>query len=190
MGLLEEAIREHLELQRRRGGDARQIALAEREALEPLVPGHTPEWAQGPALFDHEEPPQPDPLPSGRPLVEPAQQPAQQFAEGFVEAVAPAPVQATALEGGARIVQDPDPHPAEAGGLDQETAELDMSAVLGLAQESAEPQLDPLAGHAGVPEFGSVRAERIVPDPAAPVADAEDFEWEIPGVTRSSGAGA
>ena len=41
MGFLEEAIREHLELQRRRGGDPRQIDLAEREALEPLVPGQT-----------------------------------------------------------------------------------------------------------------------------------------------------
>ncbi len=190
MGLLEEAIRDHLELQRRRGGDARQIALAEREALEPLVPGHTPDWAQGPALFDHQEPAQPEPLPTGRPLMEPAQPSAEQFGQEFVEPVAPQVAQATGPEYSAPAFEDPAPQVAGGGSLDQETAELDMSAVLGVAEESAERQLDRFAGHAGVPEFGSVRAERIVPDPAAPVAAAEDFEWEIPGVTRSPGSGA
>jgi hypothetical protein len=190
MGLLEEAIREHLELQRRRGGDARQIALAEREALEPLVPGQTPDWAQGPALFDHEEPAQPEPLPTGRPLVEPTQEPAQPFAHEFAEPAGPLVARAIGPEDRAPTFEDPAPQVAAAGSLDQETAELDMSAVLGMAEEAAEPQLDRLAEHAGVPEFGSVRAERIVPDPAAPVAAAEDFEWEIPGVTRSPGAGA
>jgi phage repressor protein C with HTH and peptisase S24 domain len=37
MGLLDEAIREHLELKRRRGGDPSAIAREEREALEPGV---------------------------------------------------------------------------------------------------------------------------------------------------------
>jgi hypothetical protein len=55
MGLLEETIREHLELQRRRGGDPHRIAVAEQEALQPLVPGQTPAWAEGPMLFDHEQ---------------------------------------------------------------------------------------------------------------------------------------
>ncbi len=39
MGLLDEAIREHLELKRRRGGDPTEIAREEREALEPIFPG-------------------------------------------------------------------------------------------------------------------------------------------------------
>jgi hypothetical protein len=38
MGLLDEAIREHLELKRLRGGDPTQIAQAEREALDPVFP--------------------------------------------------------------------------------------------------------------------------------------------------------
>jgi len=174
MGSLEEAIREHLELQRRRGGDPRQIDLAEREALEPLVPGQTPDWAEGPGLFDHEQPLQAQPVPTGRPLEEPFQQVAQQF----VEPVAP------------QAAQQPAPQLTGPSALDQETAELDMSAVLGLAEESGEPELDRLAGHPSVPEFGPVRAERIVPDPAAPAVGTEDFDWEIPGVTRSPGAGA
>ena len=55
MGLLEEAIRQHLELQRRRGADPRRIAVAEQEALQPLVPGQTPAWAEGPMLSGHEQ---------------------------------------------------------------------------------------------------------------------------------------
>ena len=185
MGLLEEAIREHLDLQRRRGGDLRQIALAEREALEPLVPGQTPDWAQGPALFDHEQPVQPEPTPSGGPLMEPAQEVEQQFAEPFAPQDLQQQLPPLAPE---LVAQEPVRQVADASSLDQETAELDMSAVLGLAEESADPQVDRLDGHAGLPEFGPVRAQRIVQDPTAPITGTEDFEWEIPGVTRSPGA--
>ena len=189
MGFLEEAIREHLDLQRRRGGDPRQIAIAEREALEPLVPGQTPEWAQGPALFDHEQPAPAQLEPSGRPLIEPGQVTAQ--ADDPLAAPASDQFAEPAAQGGARWAPDPAfgvaaPVPALSG-LDQETAELDMSAVLGLAEEAGEPQLDRLGGDSGIPGFGPVRAERIVPDPSAPIEVAEDFEWEIPGVTRSPG---
>src|SRR5438046_1659635 len=40
MGLLDDAIREHLELKRRRGADPREVARAEREALD--SPGASP----------------------------------------------------------------------------------------------------------------------------------------------------
>lgn len=50
MGLLDEAIREHLELKRRRGADPRELARAEHEALEPLdLDGELPAWVRGPA---------------------------------------------------------------------------------------------------------------------------------------------
>jgi len=39
MGLLDEAIREHLELKRRAGADAIEVARQEREALGPVVRG-------------------------------------------------------------------------------------------------------------------------------------------------------
>lgn len=45
MGLLDEAIRDHLELKRRRGADPTEIARAEREALEPVFPGEAPDDA-------------------------------------------------------------------------------------------------------------------------------------------------
>lgn len=52
MGLLDDAIREHLELKRRRGGDPAEIARAEQEALGPVR--REPEPAP-PAAEDHHE---------------------------------------------------------------------------------------------------------------------------------------
>src|SRR5664280_2872918 len=61
MGLLDDAIREHLELKRRRGADPGEVARQEREALEPVFdPSGEEEPAEpqlegGPA-GDHEDP--------------------------------------------------------------------------------------------------------------------------------------
>ncbi|HEX5852289.1 MAG TPA: hypothetical protein VFY36_04280 [Solirubrobacteraceae bacterium] len=44
MGLLDEAIREHLELQRQQGADPGEIARKEREALEPVLPDEPATW--------------------------------------------------------------------------------------------------------------------------------------------------
>ncbi len=51
MGLLDDAIREHLDLKRRRGADPAEIERAEQEALGPVRRG--PDEADG-AAFDHE----------------------------------------------------------------------------------------------------------------------------------------
>jgi len=67
MGLLDDAIREHLELKLRNGADPQQIELQEREALEPvtvdpaLEPHYDeePEYSQvppDPAAVGYEEP--------------------------------------------------------------------------------------------------------------------------------------
>ena len=50
MGLLDEAIREHLELKRRRGADPGAVAREEREVLAPVLPAEPadPESAVGP----------------------------------------------------------------------------------------------------------------------------------------------
>lgn len=52
MGLLDDAIREHLELKRRRGGDPQEIARAEQEALRPLDFNLVPAWAAQPAELE------------------------------------------------------------------------------------------------------------------------------------------
>jgi hypothetical protein len=43
MGLLDEAIREHLELKRRRGADPSEVAREQREALDPISAPAAPE---------------------------------------------------------------------------------------------------------------------------------------------------
>ncbi|MEA2160790.1 MAG: hypothetical protein QOD66_3170 [Solirubrobacteraceae bacterium] len=48
MGLLDDAIREHLDLKRRRGADPTEVERAEREALGPVRRGPEPESAEGP----------------------------------------------------------------------------------------------------------------------------------------------
>jgi hypothetical protein len=45
MGLLDDAIREHLDLKRKRGADPTEIERAEREALGPVRRGPDPEAA-------------------------------------------------------------------------------------------------------------------------------------------------
>src|SRR5579859_3719841 len=60
MGLLDEAIREHLELKRRRGADPTEVERLEREALGPVrriqaesAAGEVPEMAEGePGMVD------------------------------------------------------------------------------------------------------------------------------------------
>ena len=43
MGLLDDAIREHMELKRLRGADPGEVARQERDALGPVVREHDPE---------------------------------------------------------------------------------------------------------------------------------------------------
>ncbi|MGZ6617991.1 MAG: hypothetical protein ACXVFQ_26645, partial [Solirubrobacteraceae bacterium] len=50
MGLLDDAIREHLDLKRRRGADPAEIERAEREALGPVRRAPEPQEAEEPEL--------------------------------------------------------------------------------------------------------------------------------------------
>jgi hypothetical protein len=60
VGDLEEAIREHLELKRRRGADAAEVAREEQEALAPVTRSHPIVVAEAPIEMrplDHAESP-------------------------------------------------------------------------------------------------------------------------------------
>jgi hypothetical protein len=137
MGLLDEAIRDHLELKRRRGADPGEIAREEREALEPVFPDEP-----RPAALDDEpqssvldpEPPHGDPL--GEAALQPSASPEETQS-------------ATSTEGAM---------------LGQETAELDMEAVL--EQDSRLVEQGP-----------------STPIPAQPQAAAldDELDWEMPG---------
>ena len=82
MGLLDEAIREHLELKRKRGADPAEVAEQEREALGPVRGADTATA----------EPPEPavavDPEPA--PIAEPEPEPEHEF-HGAVRAPDPEP---------------------------------------------------------------------------------------------------
>ncbi len=156
MGLLDEAIREHLELKRRRGADPGEIARAEHEALEPIFPeeSSTPEGEAAQSPLRESEPDE------GLPYAE----------EAAVEPLAPP-------------VETPDfTH------VGQETAELDMQAVL-----EADPEHSPQ--WASLPQ----EAARPVRAPSAQRPEGDAMEWgpvgrserepipeEIPGQERLS----
>jgi hypothetical protein len=113
MGLLDEAIREHLELKRRRGADPSEVARAQREALDPI--SAPAEQVEG--LEDSAEDPLDEDLPTQEhaldvDAVEPPDGPgAESHAEMAPSAVSSATTPARSRE-------------------PEETAELDMSTVL------------------------------------------------------------
>src|SRR5215210_4846701 len=81
MGLLDDAIREHLELKRRRGADADEVARLEQEALGPpqrgefaaaAAPAEPSEPAPAPGPDDLEPPAEDDPVAAVRAEPEPA----------------------------------------------------------------------------------------------------------------------
>jgi hypothetical protein len=110
MGLLDDAIRDHLELKRRRGADPGEVAREQHEALEPIIPGDS-----APSNGGAES--SPDPVLEDSGERDEAQRPA---AEDVDHADARLP---DAQGHGGH--ESPDPT-----GLGQETAELDMESVL------------------------------------------------------------
>ncbi|HEX4437235.1 MAG TPA: hypothetical protein VH061_10615 [Solirubrobacteraceae bacterium] len=143
MGLLDEAIRDHLELKRRSGADPSEIAREEREALEPVFPDEPrPDAFDGDpqaALTDGEPP-------HGDPLADVVGAPAQPVHEEGAYAEPPSP-------------------------LGQETAELDMQAVLDQDARLAEAA-------AGGPSPGAPGA--VPGEHPQATADDELLEWEMP----------
>jgi len=126
MGLLDDAIREHLELKRRRGADPGEVARQEDEALGDPRSG---EFAQPAAVADEPAAPAaPEPEPSA-PEVEPAA-PEPELATPDPEAAAPAPRDEPWLQ------DDERPEPA----VGQPTAEFTPPDV---EEEETEPEVVP-----------------------------------------------
>jgi hypothetical protein len=149
MGMLDDAIREHLELKRRRGADPEEVAREQREALEP-IPGLAPPdsaAAEDASDLGAEEV-------SSAPLVDPS----GQSASGHT------------VEGDATGEASPAGQtPATEGAGAEETAELDMSTVLGE---------EPVDGSAGT-----------APGAQTDDADPGSLEWEMPAEQAAHGAG-
>jgi hypothetical protein len=144
MGLLDDAIREHLELKRRRGANPEEVAREQREALD--VVGE-----RGIATADTDD---------SHPVAAASRAVAGDSPE--------------AEQDGPSGAGDPaaDPAPADPPGAG-ETAELDMSSVLGADDDEQDQTSLSAAGeqsHAG--------AE---PPAAGPMPEEDSLEWEVPG---------
>jgi hypothetical protein len=142
MGLLDDAIREHLELKRRRGADPGEVAREQREALDSARERST-------AGAETETPMSSAGVPLAAPLA--------------------------SAEAGDAETRGDDVHDMDARAGDRapavasdETAELDMRAVLGEDEQAADP------GAAGPAHAG-------VPDASGPDPEEDSLEWEVPG---------
>lgn len=143
MGLLDEAIREHLDLRRRGGADPGEVARQERDALSSVYEIAEPydgsgEHAEG-EPYAQEHVPTAEPAPAGEP-----------------EYAAEPPLDAGTYEEADRLAL-----------ARQETAEIDMSALLGQ----------------DYPEYAAAAAAQR---PGRVPAEDEPLEWEQP----AAGAGA
>ncbi len=152
MGLLDDAIREHLELKRRRGADPGEVAREQREALDTV--GGQAAVGDGAAAQDSPQ----QPAVSGAPLVD---RPSD---------LSPEPTTARDVPAGAAAEPVKAAIPAESsGGAGAgETAELDMSSVLGDDPEHAPAETAP----------------------SDPPAEGDSLEWEMPADTAAREAAA
>jgi hypothetical protein len=130
MGLLDDAIREHLELKRRRGADPDEVERAEREALGPVRRGpdelDQPELGTEPAddEFDHEG----DVSGSAPVAYDHAQD--QDWDETSLEEPAAGEPERPSAERSPMPAPHPaEPAPAPSEHVDDETAEYDVEAA-------------------------------------------------------------
>ncbi|UGS33906.1 hypothetical protein [Capillimicrobium parvum] len=191
MGLLDDAIREHLELKRRSGADPSEVARQEREALgparrgpEPLeVPQQSAPAQEGadPALIDpqvdapiHHEPDDvpeyvPPPEPS-RPEAEPERLAEAPPVEPERSAAVPeeAEVDWEAPEAEAEAEAQPDPEPPPRSHTDQETVAFDAADI---QDAERRPRREPL--EEPPPPFDAGRDEDVL-------EETPDFLQETP----------
>jgi hypothetical protein len=155
MGLLDDAIREHLELKRRRGVDPGELAHEERAALEPVFPAESPD-----AVAPEEEAASHDELDGVGTLQEERSTPPAQEEPPVYE-------------------EPPSAAREEIPGVGQETAELDMEAVL--AADAPEPQ-----GGSGAQPFAA-RPPAEQPGGDGRAGSEEPLDWESPAEQAGEG---
>jgi hypothetical protein len=155
MGLLDDAIREHLDLKRRRGADPDEVAREQREALNAAAERELASTGDGGS--------------------DPAAATPADTAIDSPESGGDSASTTDRLGEDLSVVQSS--HAADAG----ETAELDMSSVLGDERETHDPGVPPAQAASGEPSSASAR-----PVPARPTTDEDSpeddpLEWEVPG---------
>ena len=112
MGLLDDAIKEHLELKRKHGADAEEVARLEQEALGPPQRG---EFAGASAPAEPAEPDEPAAVGAGAPPPAPVEEAAPPAAEPVEPEPLPEPEPDPEREPGARVapawLDDEEPEP-------------------------------------------------------------------------------
>jgi hypothetical protein len=168
MGLLDDAIREHLDLQRRRGADPAEVERAEHEALGPARrdPFENADVEPGAAVAD--EPPDDGALEEEH-VVEPA---ADDWGDAFDDEPLPAETPPPPVETASRPVPDPAEEPPG-----EETVEYDVEDALdaeGPDVEHHEPAPAPPEPAPARPEPGHTdpgHPEPGQPEPSSAEAD-------------------
>jgi len=152
MGLLDDAIREHLELKRRRGADPGEVAREQREALDAVPRDGAVETEQ----LDEDVSLAGNHTPGVAPVAAP----------GVVPVAAP-PVD----DDGAQPPQSDETADANA----DETAELDMRSVLGEDEQDEEGAVEDAPRRDSAAEDPARRTADASPP------EEDSLEWEVPG---------
>jgi len=181
MGLLDDAIREHLELKRRRGADPGEVAREQREALEP-VPRDEHSGAGGGIAVAEDV----------------AAEPAGAGSADVASAGAggPTPVKAEPLADDLDVAPSSSADTIDPSAVVQETAELDMQSVLNeredqtVAEASAAADDESLewevAGEAALEPPAEVRHEAHAAGDTDPAETGDDVLEETPDFLRDT----
>jgi hypothetical protein len=152
MGLLDDAIREHLDLKRRNGGDPGEIARKENEALTPVL-----QEADAPEVD--------------------AEVPTSEAADAAGAEAPSSPPVSPADEGEPERDTTPRASADDFADVGEETAELDMEAVLSAPDEPPAPESSPSA----------VAARPVRASQASGDHEDDSLEWEMPGTGQRDG---
>ena len=183
MGVLDDAIREHLELKRRHGATEDEIARKEAEALGPARRGPAP--AEEPAVAEPAagEPAAAEPDLAEPAAVEPPPEPAAPLAE--TEPVPPDEEHAVPVEPTIDVPAEPEP-PAAIDPAPAEPVEADLPPVHEVDRDPLEPPPPvPGAEPGATVEFDTLSHRGEDPEPAPAQSD-EDVLEETPEFLRET----
>jgi hypothetical protein len=174
MGLLDDAIKEHLELKRRHGADPGEVARLEHEALGPARRDPAPAAVEEPVAAE----PAPEPPPADDPYLD------DDADEVTAEERLEAPIRHVEREPEPRAAAEPEPEPEPAAPepaaeVEQPTRQFsleEMEAATAKPQEPAEPA--PRAEPESRDEPEPPHAEDVVPADDEP--EGEDVLEETP----------
>jgi hypothetical protein len=162
MGLLDDAIKDHLELKRRHGADPGEVARLEHEALGPArrePVAEAPVAEEEPVADVEDVAVEERVAPQERPVIDDD----VDFDEVPADERLDAPVR--------HIEREPEPEPEPQADVDQPTAQFSLAELEQASEEEDEDELEPAAREAPEPERESEPEPEPEPEPTEPHAD-------------------